>query len=301
MESWCRGVCRAPEPVVARPQRAPNRQRSLQVTAGERLRCRRDGDRGLDGRGLRRTRVGDRVAVRAAGRGRRQDAAGTPPRRDARRDQRRHGRRRKRPCAEALHRAEPAAARRAPRRHRRPDPGSYPRHPAGDDSALARRLARTCRRGGRTLGQRAARARLGHGPRAAPPLVDAGRPCRVVLGAVLPRHAAPRLRCAAEHLATDAEPADRGEVPVGVHADRDDRARGWPGVARAARGPVRRSRDVPPGQVQPDAFGRTRTITAAIRRDVVVGGPRPWRLPAFLRVVHMPNATLAPPTTHPRK
>ncbi len=40
-------------------------------------------------------------------------------------------------------------------------------------------------------------------------------------------------------------------------------------------------------------FGRTRTITAAIRRHVVVGGPRPWRLPAFLRVVHMPNPGIA--------
>jgi uncharacterized protein (TIGR03083 family) len=48
-------------------------------------------------------------------------------------------------------------------------------------------------------------------------------------------------------------------------------------------------------------FGRTRTITAVIRRDVVIGGPRPWRLPAFLRVVHMPNARLAPPTTRPRR
>ena len=42
-------------------------------------------------------------------------------------------------------------------------------------------------------------------------------------------------------------------------------------------------------------FGRTSTITAALRRDVVIGGPRPWRLPAFLRIVHMPNARLAPP------
>lgn len=36
-------------------------------------------------------------------------------------------------------------------------------------------------------------------------------------------------------------------------------------------------------------FGRTGTVAAALRRDVVVTGPRPWRLPAFLRVVHMPN------------
>lgn len=41
-------------------------------------------------------------------------------------------------------------------------------------------------------------------------------------------------------------------------------------------------------------FGRTSTAVAALRRDVVIGGPRPWRLPAFLRVVHMPNARLAP-------
>lgn len=41
-------------------------------------------------------------------------------------------------------------------------------------------------------------------------------------------------------------------------------------------------------------FGRISTATAALRRDVVVGGPRPWRLPAFLRVVHMPNGRLAP-------
>ena len=44
-------------------------------------------------------------------------------------------------------------------------------------------------------------------------------------------------------------------------------------------------------------FGRVSTLHAALRRDVVVGGPRPWRLPAFLRVVHMPNGRLAPPTT----
>jgi len=36
-------------------------------------------------------------------------------------------------------------------------------------------------------------------------------------------------------------------------------------------------------------FGRVGTLSAALRRDVVVGGPRPWLLPSFLRVVHMPN------------
>lgn len=40
-------------------------------------------------------------------------------------------------------------------------------------------------------------------------------------------------------------------------------------------------------------FGRTGTVTAALRRDIVVSGPRPWRLPAFLRVVHMPNPRFA--------
>ncbi|MEV6926555.1 maleylpyruvate isomerase N-terminal domain-containing protein [Dactylosporangium sp. NPDC051485] len=44
-------------------------------------------------------------------------------------------------------------------------------------------------------------------------------------------------------------------------------------------------------------FGRIGTAHAAVRRDVVVGGPRPWRLPGFLRVVHMPNGRLAPPRT----
>lgn len=44
-------------------------------------------------------------------------------------------------------------------------------------------------------------------------------------------------------------------------------------------------------------FGRVRTLNAVLRRDVVVGGPRPWRLPAFLRVVHMPNGRPAPRTT----
>ncbi|MGI5186194.1 maleylpyruvate isomerase N-terminal domain-containing protein [Dactylosporangium sp. CA-152071] len=36
-------------------------------------------------------------------------------------------------------------------------------------------------------------------------------------------------------------------------------------------------------------FGRISALRAAAGRDVVVGGPRPWRLRAFLRVVHMPN------------
>ncbi|MFY1632572.1 maleylpyruvate isomerase N-terminal domain-containing protein [Solwaraspora sp. WMMB335] len=40
--------------------------------------------------------------------------------------------------------------------------------------------------------------------------------------------------------------------------------------------------------------GRISIVVAALRRDVVVGGPRPWRLPAFLRVVHTPNPRLAP-------
>jgi uncharacterized protein (TIGR03083 family) len=48
-------------------------------------------------------------------------------------------------------------------------------------------------------------------------------------------------------------------------------------------------------------FGRTGTVTAALRRDVVVGGRRPWLLPAFLRVVHMPNARLAPPRGRARR
>jgi uncharacterized protein (TIGR03083 family) len=47
-------------------------------------------------------------------------------------------------------------------------------------------------------------------------------------------------------------------------------------------------------------FGRSGILTAVVRRDVVVGGPRPWRLPAFLRVVHMPNPRFAPPTTRGR-
>ncbi|WP_204342858.1 maleylpyruvate isomerase family mycothiol-dependent enzyme [Micromonospora terminaliae] len=37
-------------------------------------------------------------------------------------------------------------------------------------------------------------------------------------------------------------------------------------------------------------FGRIGMLSAALRRDVVIGGPRPWLLPGFLRVVHMPNA-----------
>lgn len=36
-------------------------------------------------------------------------------------------------------------------------------------------------------------------------------------------------------------------------------------------------------------FGRTGTLAAALRRDVVVSGARPWRLPEFLKIVHMPN------------
>ncbi|MFF0097850.1 maleylpyruvate isomerase N-terminal domain-containing protein [Micromonospora sp. NPDC005257] len=36
-------------------------------------------------------------------------------------------------------------------------------------------------------------------------------------------------------------------------------------------------------------FGRVGALRAAAGRDVIVGGPRPWRLRAFLRVVHMPN------------
>jgi hypothetical protein len=42
-------------------------------------------------------------------------------------------------------------------------------------------------------------------------------------------------------------------------------------------------------------FGRIGAVHAAVRRDVVVGGPRPWLLRDFLRVVHMPNGRLAPP------
>ncbi|MFI5924706.1 maleylpyruvate isomerase N-terminal domain-containing protein [Micromonospora sp. NPDC051543] len=41
-------------------------------------------------------------------------------------------------------------------------------------------------------------------------------------------------------------------------------------------------------------FGRIGVAQAVLRRDIVIGGPRPWRLPAFLRVVHMPNGRLAP-------
>jgi uncharacterized protein (TIGR03083 family) len=36
-------------------------------------------------------------------------------------------------------------------------------------------------------------------------------------------------------------------------------------------------------------FGRVSVPHALARRDIVVGGPRPWLLPAFLRVVHMPR------------
>ena len=39
-------------------------------------------------------------------------------------------------------------------------------------------------------------------------------------------------------------------------------------------------------------FGRVSPLRAALRRDVVVGGPRPWLLPSFLRVVHMPDNAL---------
>ncbi len=36
-------------------------------------------------------------------------------------------------------------------------------------------------------------------------------------------------------------------------------------------------------------FGRLSVPHALLRRDVVIGGPRPWLLPSFLRVVHMPH------------
>ncbi|MBY8874804.1 hypothetical protein K7640_23530 [Micromonospora sp. PLK6-60] len=36
-------------------------------------------------------------------------------------------------------------------------------------------------------------------------------------------------------------------------------------------------------------FGRLSVPRALARRDVVVGGPRPWLVPAFLRVVHLPR------------
>lgn len=42
-------------------------------------------------------------------------------------------------------------------------------------------------------------------------------------------------------------------------------------------------------------FGRVGTLAAALRRDVMISGPRPWLLRAFLRVVHMPNPKLAAP------
>jgi hypothetical protein len=48
-------------------------------------------------------------------------------------------------------------------------------------------------------------------------------------------------------------------------------------------------------------FGRISTVTAAVRGDVVVSGARPWRLPAFLRVVHMPNGRYTPDPTQPRR
>jgi len=36
-------------------------------------------------------------------------------------------------------------------------------------------------------------------------------------------------------------------------------------------------------------FGRTSVAGALVRRDITVGGRRPWLLPAFLRVVHLPR------------
>jgi uncharacterized protein (TIGR03083 family) len=36
-------------------------------------------------------------------------------------------------------------------------------------------------------------------------------------------------------------------------------------------------------------FGRISVARALVRRDVVIAGPRPWLLPTFLRVVHMPH------------
>ncbi len=36
-------------------------------------------------------------------------------------------------------------------------------------------------------------------------------------------------------------------------------------------------------------FGRVHTARAVLSRDIVIGGPRPWLLPAFLRFVHMPR------------
>ena len=36
-------------------------------------------------------------------------------------------------------------------------------------------------------------------------------------------------------------------------------------------------------------FGRTGVARALVRRDITVGGRRPWLLPAFLRVVHLPQ------------
>ncbi|MFC8301715.1 maleylpyruvate isomerase N-terminal domain-containing protein [Micromonospora orduensis] len=37
-------------------------------------------------------------------------------------------------------------------------------------------------------------------------------------------------------------------------------------------------------------FGRISMLSAVLRRDVIIGGPRPWLLPGYLRVVHMPNS-----------
>jgi uncharacterized protein (TIGR03083 family) len=36
-------------------------------------------------------------------------------------------------------------------------------------------------------------------------------------------------------------------------------------------------------------FGRMSVARAVARRDVVIGGPRPWLLPSFLRYVHLPR------------
>lgn len=36
-------------------------------------------------------------------------------------------------------------------------------------------------------------------------------------------------------------------------------------------------------------FGRTSLPRALLHRDLKVGGPRPWLLPAYLRVMHLPN------------
>lgn len=36
-------------------------------------------------------------------------------------------------------------------------------------------------------------------------------------------------------------------------------------------------------------FGRMSRVRAALTGKVLVSGPRPWLLPAFLRTVHMPD------------